>query len=195
MIHHQGHVYIACNDVILLFEQSYEGDLMALEVDLSADQYQEKEVARVAFAKSYQRGLWLKPLLTNDEKHAILVPDKSPGDQYSKHYRYDFIVILDILDDGRYELRKSTVDLPPHLEGDFVYRTAILSGGGIYHKLLTIGFARRALKKSDFIFPCTEIIDLIIAFCNKEALHVFNARYHNDPTSMHWIIDASIVIS
>ena len=102
MLYATNVVYIESKDVILMFGGSnFEGD----------------RDAKIAVIREYSfktgkwtiiEGIdfpyyWIRALVTKNEKHVILVPN---GDNDG------LMLILDILDDGKYKLRESDISMP-----------------------------------------------------------------------------------
>ena len=130
-------------------------------------------------------------LLTMNERHVILAPtfDQNNGDENVD----GLLLILDILDDGGYELRESAVSSPcDATSADDMILMGIADEKRI--QLLTFGFVKKLLKDEDVTIPSDDIINLIAKFYDAEMLHVvkWNAEKH---VNEHWMIHVSYVVA
>ena len=128
-------------------------------------------------------------LLTRDEKHILLIP------LFNKSFELDIIMILDILHDGKYHLRRSEVRLPPIGDGASNERWMALTGDG-GNNILVYGFVKNVYKKmNNSMLPSNDIMDLISDFYGSEVLHLVRMPEKKSNKKEHFIISVSSVLN
>ena len=184
-------VYIASKDVILICggeTTDNKCDVGVREFSLKTRKW--RKVEEVSY--NYSGG---DALLTKDEKHVILIPSENEDEEPMD---YGVIFILDIMDDGRYGLRKSNVQMPVPEVNAFDYDVSIgLLGSckGDSDKLLLCGFVKKVFNYGDeWMIVSDDVINLIVMFYQYEMMHVIK-RDIPKSVNEHWIIDVPIVVS
>ena len=176
-------VYIDSKQVILAF---YAKDGFGVrEFSLESQKWRQIEDIEYNYNGGYA-------LLTRDEKHIILVPrtDKSKN-------RVDVILIMDVLNDGGYKLRKSNICIPKspaeRRQDSDISMVLLRNGGGDSNQLLVNGFVKEVFRGDEWMIVSDDVINLIIKFYEYEMLHVILSDTRKCVNN-HWIIDVSSVL-
>ena len=125
-------------------------------------------------------------LVTKDDKHVLLFPEQ--------HCKIGIIFIVDILEDGEYELRESGIKIVKNTPD----RKLVLTEGR-NDDLLIYGFVKRVFGENNMMMPSDDIINVINKFYDSEILHLIRWQYvdmsHNLFVKDHHIIHVSTVLN
>ena len=181
-------VYVASSNVILIFggaTASGQRECHIREFSLKTCKW--RKIENIVY--EYYIG---KALVTMDGKHVLLSPvyeDDVGAEQC------DTMFILDILDDGKYEFRKSKIKIPDDFCGaDYVHRMMAITGGG-NDDILVSGFIRNLFEKNGMRMPYDDIINLIGLFYDSEVLHLIGGSYDFGNSISYMVGHYTIVLS
>ena len=137
-------------------------------------------------------------LLTKDEKHILLMPNWNNVDGEIRENYYSMILIMDILNDGVYKLRKSVISMPqPLVEKPSHYskNTVLMEDWcGNLNQVLVSGFVREMFDDDGWIRISEDILNMIVIYCESEILHVITRTRVGKEVNNHWIIDVSSIL-
>ena len=176
-------VYVRSKKVLLMFggdTGNWKEKLHVREYSLEKQEW--RKIDGIKF--KYYKG---DAVLTRDENHVILVPVYNLDTALC-----DVIYILDIMDDGQYELRKSSVRLPHGTQGKRRSKMISLTGSapGTNDELL-YGFVRKICIKNGLRMVPDDIMNVIDSFYDCEMLHL--VRCYKCQTD-HFVIRVSSIL-
>ena len=183
-------VYIETKDVILTFGGITEHDQPSVGImEYSLKTKKWRKIENIEY--NYYGG---HALLTKNEKHVILTPEYYNGDDESGTVN-GVTLILDILDDEGYKLRKSAVSLSKLVDDYWLDMNMTLMGSDERENgLLVFGFVRNFGMQTDGMMVSNDVINLIVKFYEYEMLHVVRRNFDNDAND-HWVIDISCIVA